>query len=148
MTAVLEGGEWSGAWPGRTLPPGRTRHLFYRRLVEPQGRSGWAKNLVPTGIRSRCGRDLMTVCEPAVSNTCMTYTTAVWTMVDSWWCTEELPETCRFLFQKYIWEISASGWYYYKNKIRKHNCIWVHNKLLLFSSPQRLQVYRSLKANP
>ena len=33
--------------------PGKTRYPFYRRLGEPQGRSGRGKNLVPTGIRSR-----------------------------------------------------------------------------------------------
>ena len=53
MTAALEGGEWSAARPGRTLPPGKTRYPLYRRLGGPQGRSGRAKNLVPTGIRSR-----------------------------------------------------------------------------------------------
>ena len=53
MTAVLEGGEWSAARPGRTLPPGKTRYTFYKRLGGPQGRSGRAENLVPTGIRSR-----------------------------------------------------------------------------------------------
>jgi len=53
MTAALEGGEWSAARPGRTLPPEKTRYPFYRRLVEPQGRSGRAENLVPTGIRFR-----------------------------------------------------------------------------------------------
>ena len=53
MTAALEGGEWSEARPGRTLPPGKTRYPFYRRLGGPQGRSGRAENLVPTGIRSR-----------------------------------------------------------------------------------------------
>ena len=52
MTAALEGGEWSAARPGRTLPPGKTRHPFYRRLGGPQGRSGRAENLVHTGIRS------------------------------------------------------------------------------------------------
>ena len=30
-----------------------TRYPFYRRLGGPQGRSGWAENLVPTGIPSR-----------------------------------------------------------------------------------------------
>jgi len=40
MTAALEGGEWSAACPGRTLPPGKTRYPFYRRLSGPQGRSG------------------------------------------------------------------------------------------------------------
>ena len=53
MTAALEGGEWSATRPGRTLPPGKTRYAFYRRLGGPQGRSGRAENLVPTGIRSR-----------------------------------------------------------------------------------------------
>ena len=46
-------GEWSAARPGRTLPPGKTRYPFYRRLGGPQGRSARAENLVPTGIRSR-----------------------------------------------------------------------------------------------
>jgi len=53
MTAALEGGEWSAARTGRTLPPGKTRYPFYRRLGRPQGRSGRAETLVPTGIRSR-----------------------------------------------------------------------------------------------
>jgi len=41
------------ARPGRTLPPGKTRYPFYKRLGGPQGRSGGVENLVPTGIRSR-----------------------------------------------------------------------------------------------
>ena len=53
MTAALERGKWSAARPGHTLPPGKTRYPFYRRLGGPQGRSGRAENLVPTGIRSR-----------------------------------------------------------------------------------------------
>jgi hypothetical protein len=53
MTAALEEGEWSAARPGRTLPPGKTRYPFYRRLGGPQGWSGGAENLTPTGIRSR-----------------------------------------------------------------------------------------------
>ena len=53
MTAALEEGEWSAARPGRTLPPGKKRYPFYRRLGWPQGRFGRAENLVPTGIRSR-----------------------------------------------------------------------------------------------
>ena len=53
MTTTLEGGEWSAARHGRTLPPGKTRCPFYGRLGGSQGRSGRAQNLVPTGIRSR-----------------------------------------------------------------------------------------------
>jgi len=49
MTAALEGGEWSAARPGRTLPSGKTR---YPIVGEPLGRSGQEENLVPTGIRS------------------------------------------------------------------------------------------------
>jgi len=32
MTLALQGDEWSAARPGRTLPPGKTRYPFYRRL--------------------------------------------------------------------------------------------------------------------
>jgi len=32
--------------------------------------------------------------------TCVTYTTAVCTVKNSWWRTEGLSETCRVLFQK------------------------------------------------
>ena len=53
MTAALEGGEWSATRPGRTLPAGKTRYPFSRRLGGPQGRSGRAANLVPTGTGSR-----------------------------------------------------------------------------------------------
>ena len=35
MTAALEWGEWSAARPYRTLPPGKTRCPFYRRLGGP-----------------------------------------------------------------------------------------------------------------
>ena len=55
MAAALEWGEWSAARPGRTLPPGKTRYPFYRRLGGPKGRFGRAENLIPTGIRSRTG---------------------------------------------------------------------------------------------
>jgi len=40
MTAALEGGEWSAARPSRTLPPGKTRYPFYRRMGGPQGPKG------------------------------------------------------------------------------------------------------------
>ena len=45
MTAALEVGEWSAARPGRTLPPGKTRYPFYRRLGGTQGRSGRVENV-------------------------------------------------------------------------------------------------------
>ena len=53
MTAALEGGEWSAARPGRTLPPEKTRYPLYRRLGGPQGRSGRAENLAPPGFDPR-----------------------------------------------------------------------------------------------
>jgi len=61
MTAALEGGEWSAARPGRTLPPGKTRYPFYRRLGGPQTRSERAENLVPTGIRSRTVQPIVAI---------------------------------------------------------------------------------------
>jgi len=39
MIAALEGGEWSAARPGRTLPPGKTRYQLCRRLGGLRGRS-------------------------------------------------------------------------------------------------------------
>ena len=39
--------------PRRILPPGKNRCALYRRLSGPQGRSGGAENVAPTGIRSR-----------------------------------------------------------------------------------------------
>ena len=53
MTTALEGGEWSVARLGRTLPPGKTRYPLYKRLGRPQGRSGRAKNLAPSGFDLR-----------------------------------------------------------------------------------------------
>jgi len=39
--------------PRPHFPQGKTRYPFYRRLGGPQGRSGRAEYLVPTGIRFR-----------------------------------------------------------------------------------------------
>jgi len=50
MTAALEGGEWSAARPGRSLPPRKYRYQFYSRLGGPQARSG-------RGGKSRPHRD-------------------------------------------------------------------------------------------
>ena len=55
MTAALEGGEWSAARPGRTIPPPGKDPVTIL-----QEEAGWApglvwraENLVLTGIRSR-----------------------------------------------------------------------------------------------
>jgi len=53
MTAALEGGEWSAARPGRTLPPGKDPVPTLQEAGWAQGWSGQVENLVPTGIRSR-----------------------------------------------------------------------------------------------
>jgi len=50
---ALEGGERSAARPGRTLPPSKPRSPLRRKLVGPQGRSGRAENLDPTGLHPR-----------------------------------------------------------------------------------------------
>ena len=59
MTAALEGGEWSAASPGHTLPPGKTRYPFYRRLGGPRGRYRRAENLVSTWIRSQTAQPVV-----------------------------------------------------------------------------------------
>jgi len=50
-------GTRSGCVVSRTprphFTPGKTMYPFYREMSGPQGRSGRAENLVPTGIRSR-----------------------------------------------------------------------------------------------
>jgi hypothetical protein len=51
---------------------------------------------------------------------------AVYTVLDSWWWTENLSETCKVLFQKQIWEISASRWFYCKN-ISRCTVLWMSN---------------------
>jgi len=42
--------------------------------------------------------------------------------------TEELSKICRVLSQKLIWEISASGWFYYKNA-NDHFVQYFHNNV-------------------
>ena len=46
MTAALEGGEWSAARPGRTLPPGNDPVPILQK-------AGWAPGPVWTGGKSR-----------------------------------------------------------------------------------------------
>ena len=55
MTTALEWGEGSASRPGRSLPRGKIRLPFYRRLGGPQGRSGHVRNISPppTGTRSQ-----------------------------------------------------------------------------------------------
>ena len=50
MTAALEGGEWSAARPGRTLPTGKHPVPILHEV-------GWAPGPVWTGGRSRPHRD-------------------------------------------------------------------------------------------
>jgi len=59
--------------------------------------------------------------DPALklSQTCTTYTIAVCTVKNSWWWTKELSETCNSFIPKYIWEISASSWFYYNEETRE-----------------------------
>jgi len=47
MTTALEGGEGSASRSGHYLPPGKTRYPLYRRLGEPQGRSGQVRKISP-----------------------------------------------------------------------------------------------------
>ena len=59
---------------------------------------------------------------------------AVCAVLDSWWWTEELSETCRVLFEKWFWDIGASRWFYYKT-ISRCTVLWMSNSS--FASPAR-----------
>ena len=59
MTAALEGGEWSAARPGRTLPPGKDPAPILQEAV-------WAPGPVWTGGKSRPHWDSIPDC-PACS---------------------------------------------------------------------------------
>jgi hypothetical protein len=49
---------------------------------------------------------------------------AVCTVLDSWWWTEILFETCRMLFQNKIYlRCCASGWFYYRNQLYSLHCL-------------------------
>jgi len=51
LTSALEGGEVLASRPGRTLPPGKTRYPFCRRLGGPQGLSGLVRKIsLPPGM--------------------------------------------------------------------------------------------------
>ena len=50
MTAALEGGEWSAARPGRSLPPGKDPVPILQE-------AGWAPGQVWTGGKSRLHRE-------------------------------------------------------------------------------------------
>jgi len=70
----------------------------------------------------------------------MTYTIAVCTVLDSWWCAEELSETCRVLFQKQIWGIIASRWFYYKNEAPQSvGLLWTSDQLVAWPLPDNTQ---------
>jgi len=75
---------------------------------------------MPYSLRAGSGRNCRSVLISLAScqHVCMTYTIAMCTEKTCWWWTEELSETCRILFLKYIWEISVSSWFYYKNLSR------------------------------
>ena len=60
---ALEGGAWSPARPGLTLPAGKTRYPFYRKLSGPQGRSGRAE-------KSRPYRDSIPDCPACSQSLC------------------------------------------------------------------------------
>jgi len=76
--------------------------------------------------------------------TCTTYTTAVCTVKNSWWWAEELSETCEVSFQKQIWEISASSWFYYNKFITMHGHMCVK---LFWNTTQRRQIPTELTQN-
>ena len=69
--------------------------------------------LLANGIRTELSS--VPILLASCQQTGMTYIITVCTVKNSWRCTELLSETCSVLSQKYIWEIRASRWFYYKN---------------------------------
>jgi len=61
MTAALEGGEWSAARLAILYPWERPRYPLYRRLDGPQGRSGRAENLAPSGFDPRTVQPIVAI---------------------------------------------------------------------------------------
>jgi len=53
MTAVLEGGEWLPARPGRTLTTGKTRYPLYRRVDPRAGLEKWEKGITSGKLKFR-----------------------------------------------------------------------------------------------
>ena len=50
MTAALEGGEWSAARPGHTLPPGKDPVTIVQEAGWAPGLAWTAENLTPPGF--------------------------------------------------------------------------------------------------
>ena len=50
MTTALEGDEVLASRPGRSLIPGKTRYLLYRRLSGPQDRSRQVRKVTPPPV--------------------------------------------------------------------------------------------------
>ena len=106
MTMALEGGEWSAARPGHTLPPGKTRYPLYRRLGGPHGRSGRAENLAPQGFDPR-------IVQPVVSR----YTDWATGPTIKYYYVEQIidnvPGKVWFVYggsEKYVWYFSPRFW--------------------------------------
>jgi len=59
--------------PRPHLTPGKDRYPFYSMLCGPQGRSGRAENLVPTGIRSRTVQSVVSRIPTRVTRPTYTY---------------------------------------------------------------------------
>jgi len=91
---------WNRARPWRVSE--LVSFLFGLRTYQSPGTN--SNGTCHPGLLTACEQDqdgaLSWSCSQAVSKTCMTYTIAVCTVKNSWRWTEELFETCRFLFQK------------------------------------------------
>jgi len=59
----------------------------------------WVTLYMSYSLRGGSGWNVL-ILLASCQQTCMTYTVAVCTGKNCWWWTEELSETCRFLFQK------------------------------------------------
>ena len=145
MTAALEGGEWSAAHPGRTLPPGKTRYPFYRRLGGPQGRSGRAENLVPTGIRSRTvqpvAQSLYRLSYPAQCSLKIHADNSVFTILERPW-TRSSPGTWRKMQQCIRCNLDSESEYH--NRVLETEYLGINTThFITLKVPTCVQVWRN-----
>ena len=118
----------------KTFTHNRTRfeelkHLHaYILIIKPTRCTNYSKLLIQVcrQLSSRI-RILLKSCQ----QTCMTYTTAVCTVINSWWWTEELSKTCTVSFQNrfeklvhlvgFIMRICHDAW---SHERKKKICFW------------------------
>ena len=106
--------------PRPHFTPGKDPFPFYRRLGGPQGQSGRAKNLVPTGIRSR-------TVQPVVSRYSVLIYSIIFILIEEWKTNlMSLVILFHFVCAQYVSDINIS------NIKSLRLCCWITTSVVLF----------------